>query len=53
MLDDEVNNISEKLDVNLTNLEPRCIFCEKAYDFKKERELILSTTKKSKMKQKD
>ena len=35
MLDDEINDILEKLDVNLTTLELRCIFCEKPYDFKK------------------
>ena len=42
MLDDEINNILEKLDVNLTTLELRCIFCEKLHDFEKERELRLS-----------
>ena len=46
MLDDEVNDILEKLDVNLTTLEIRCIFCEKPYDFKKERELRLSAKEK-------
>ena len=39
MLDDEISNILEKLDVHLTILELRCRFCEKAYDFEKEREL--------------
>ena len=46
MLDDEINDILEKLDVNLTTLELRCIFCEKPYDFKKERELRLSAKEK-------
>ena len=32
----------EKLDVDLTTLELRCRFCEKPYDFEKERELRLS-----------
>ena len=27
MLDDEINDILEKLDENLTTLELRCIFC--------------------------
>ena len=42
MLDDEINNILEKFNVNLMTLELRCIFCEKPYDFKKEKELRLS-----------
>ena len=42
MLDDEINNILAKLDENLTTLELRCIFCEKQFNFKKERELRLS-----------
>ena len=46
MLDDEINNILEKLDVNLTTLKLRCIFCGKPYDFKKERELRLSAKEK-------
>ena len=33
MLDDEINDILEKLDVGLTTLELRCRFCERAYDF--------------------
>ena len=49
MLDDEINDILEKLDVNLTTLELRCIFCEKPYDFKKERELRLSAKKINKI----
>ena len=49
MLDDEINNTLEKLDVNLTTLELRCIFCEKPYDFKKERELRLSAKKINKI----
>ena len=43
MLDDEINEILEKLDVNLTTLELRCVFCEKPCNFKKECELRLST----------
>ena len=43
MLGDEIGDILEKLDINLTTLELRCIFCEKPCDFKKERELRLST----------
>ena len=39
MLDDEVNYILEKLDVNLTILKVRCIFCGKPYDFKKDYQL--------------
>ena len=46
ILDDEINDILEKLDVNLTTLELRCIFCEKPYNFKKERELRLSAKEK-------
>ena len=46
MLDDEINDILEKLDVNLTTLELRCIFCEKPHDFEKERELRLSAKEK-------
>ena len=46
MLDDEINDILEKLDVNLTTLELRCIFCEKPCDFKKECELRLSPKEK-------
>ena len=42
MLDDEINNILEKLDVNLTTLKLRCIFWGKPHDFEKERELKLS-----------
>ena len=36
----------EKVDVNLTTLELRCILCEKPYDFKKEREIRLSAKEK-------
>ena len=46
ILDDEINDILEKLDVNLTTLKLRCIFCGKPYDFKKERELRLSAKEK-------
>ena len=41
MLDEEINDILEKIDVNLTALELRCIFCEKPHDFEKERGLRL------------
>ena len=33
MLHDEVNNILEKLDVNLTTLIAKCKFFEKSFDF--------------------
>ena len=46
MLDDEINDILKKLDVNLKTLELRCVFCEKLYNFKKERELKLSAKEK-------
>ena len=52
MLDDEINNILEKLDENLTTLKLRCMFSGKLYDFKNERDLRLSTKEKIK-KQKD
>ena len=39
MLDDEISKIIEKLDVNLTNLELRCRFCESSHNVEKEREL--------------
>ena len=42
VLNDEISNILEKLDVNITTLELRCRFCEKPHDFEKERELRLS-----------
>ena len=42
MLDDEINDILEKLDAGLTTLELRHRFCKKWYDFEKERELRLS-----------
>ena len=45
-LDNEIKNILEKFDVNLTTLELRCIFCEKPYNFEKERELRLSAKEK-------
>ena len=45
MLDDKTNDILEKLDVNLTTLELRCIFCEKPHDFEKERIKIISKRK--------
>ena len=46
MLDDEKNDILEKLDANLTTLELRCLFCEKPHGFEKERELRLSIKEK-------
>ena len=46
MLYDEINDILEKLDVNLTTLELRCIFSKKPYDFKKGQELRLSAKEK-------
>ena len=46
ILDDEIYDILEKLDVNLTTLELRCIFCEKPHDFEKETELRLSAKEK-------
>ena len=46
MLDDEINDILEKLDENLMTLKLRCIFCGKPYDFKKGRELRLSGKEK-------
>ena len=48
ILDDKINNILEKLDVNLTTLKLRCIFWGKPYDFEKERELRLSAKRKKK-----
>ena len=47
MLNDEMNNILERLDVNLKTLELRCIFYEKPHDFEKERELRLSAKEKT------
>ena len=46
ILDDEMSDILEKLDVNLTTLELRCRFCEKSYNFEEERELRLSAKEK-------
>ena len=46
ILDDKIKDILEKVDVNLTTLELRCILCEKAYDFKKEREIRLPAKEK-------
>ena len=46
MLDDEINNILKKLNVNLTTLELRCRFCKKPSDSEKERELRLSVKEK-------
>ena len=41
ILDDEINNILEKLYVNLTTIKIRCIFLGKPYNFEKERKLRL------------
>ena len=46
MLNDEIRDILEKVDVNLTTLELRCNFCEKPHGFEKERELRLSAKEK-------
>ena len=37
MLDDRISNILEKLGVNLTTLELRCVFCERLHNFQEER----------------
>ena len=42
MLDDEIRNVKEKLEVNLTTLEIRYRFCKKPHDFERQRELRLS-----------
>ena len=42
MLDDEINNILEKLDVDLRTLELRCNFLEKRHDLEDKIELRLS-----------
>ena len=46
VLDDEINNILEKLDISSTTLELRYIFCKKPHNFEKERELGLSAEEK-------
>ena len=46
LLDDQLNSILEKIDVNLTILKLRFIFCGKPYDFQKERKLRLSAKEK-------
>ena len=51
MLHDEINDILEKLDVDLMTLELRCKFLEKAHDFEEQIELTLSAKKKKKNKQ--
>ena len=51
MLDDEINSILEKLDVDLINLEPRCKFLEKPHDFEEE-EIEIRISKKKKKKNK-
>ena len=46
MLDDEINDMLEKLDVDLTTLRLKCKFFEKPYEYnsiKKEIELIILT----------
>ena len=52
MLDDEINSILEKLDVDLINLEPRCKFLEKPHDFEEEIEIRNRKKKKKKKKNK-
>ena len=49
MLDDEINDILEKLDVDLMTLELRCKFLEKPHDFEEEIELTLSAKKKKRI----
>ena len=51
MLHDEINDILEKLDVDLVTLELRCKFLEKPHDFEEQIELTLSAKKKKKNKQ--
>ena len=46
MLHDEISDILEKLDVNVTTLKLRCGFREKPHDFEKERELRLLAKEK-------
>ena len=49
MLDDEINNILEKLDVHLTTLRLKCTFLKKPYEYdsiKKESELKISAKEK-------
>ena len=48
MLHDEINDILEKLDVDLVTLELRCKFLEKPHDFEEQIELTLSAKKKKK-----
>ena len=51
MLHDEINDILEKLDVDLMTLELRCKFLEKPHDFEEQIELTLSAKKKKMNKQ--
>ena len=51
MLHDDINDILEKLDVDLMTLELRCKFLEKPHDFEEQIELTLSAKKKKKNKQ--
>ena len=46
MLNDEMSNVLDRLEVNLTTLELRCRFYEKPHEFEKERELRLSAKEK-------
>ena len=51
MLDNEINNISEKLDVDLTTLRLKYKFFERAYEYdsiEKERELRKLAKKRNK-----
>ena len=47
MLDDEINDILEKLDVDLTTLITKCKFFEKAYDFECIKKVRLLAKKES------
>ena len=46
MLNDEMSNVLDRLEVNLTTLELRCRFYEKPHEFEKERQLRLSAKEK-------
>ena len=49
MLDDEINHILEKLDVDLTTLRLKCKFFEKSYEYnsnKKEKKLRILAKQK-------
>ena len=46
-VNDEIKDILEKLDVNLTTLKLRYIFYDKSHNFQKERELKISVKEKT------